>query len=514
MESANRNTWVGSLIGGALVALLLVLMARKVIDHVPLYDELLHILSARELIASGKPAIADGLYERAQIFTRLVALSFQQFGSTPVTARLPALGFAVALLLLMSTWVARRAGTLAGVASAVVLCLVPATLELAVFARFYTFHAFVIALMGILCYEASLSTRSAMFRTVAGVAVLFLAALGLHLQETSIIAVGAFIAGLAAVVVSDRWAEVYSFLRRYPLQVAFAAVVLVTLGLAGAHVLGLAKRLSEAPQWASYATHKPQYYLFGFSDTMPLFWPVFPFVIVGALYFERRLAIFCLTMFVLTFLVHSVAAQKSVRYIYYALPFFCVVWGCGIAGLCSYVRSPVIGSQASSGLRFACTLLGVVTMLLISLEGQKALKTAAGKLKTHEVLSYAVEADWGPAVPTLKPLAAVASKLVTSNAMKSIYYLGGYDYELNASIVDETNSGREFGRDERTGRQAIGTAASMQKVLDMPGDKLIVLEQETLNLDSGVSSAALNVVKDHCKRVELPASAEISAWTC
>jgi hypothetical protein len=387
-------------------------------------------------------------------------------------------------------------------------------LELAVFARFYTFHAVVIATVGILIYEASVPTRSTALRTSMGLIALCLTVIGLHLQETSIIAAGAFVAGLAAVLIFDRWTSVSTFISRFPLRIAIAALLLVAAACLAAHILGLTERLGSAPRWASYNAHRPQYYLLGFSESMPLFWPLFPFMALAAWYFHKRLTLFCLTMFAATFIVHSIAAQKSVRYIYYALPFFSTIWGCGIAGVCFYAAKLPLGPRVSQGVRYALVLLGIAFMLIISLEGQKALKTAAGKLRPIDVLSYAVEADWKEAVPTLQPLAASAAKLITSNAMKSIFYLGSYDYELNASIVDETDSGQEFGKDERTGRQAIGTADSVQKVLSMPGRTLIVLEQETLHLDSGVSTAALGVIESECKSVALPASAALAAWTC
>ena len=513
MLKRGKINLAGCLIGLS-VCVLLALMSRKVIDHVPLYDELLHFLSARGLLSTGQPVIADGLYSRAALFTRIVAFSLDHFGSTPVAARLPALFFQMVLFVLLAMWVTRRVGLLGGFTAALVLCLQPTTIELAVFARFYTLHALVITALGIILYEVSTADRSLRFRLIGGVAALLLTGVGLHLQETTIIAFGAFAAGVAAVLACDHWSYVAGFCRRYPLQIA-GGVVLLVVGVAGAaFFLGLIQRLGEAPLWAMHSAHRPFYYLVTFAQSTPFLWPVFPLIAVAAFLTHQRLTLFCLIALAITVVMHSIAAQKSLRYIYYVMPFLCIVWGAAIDGMFRYLRS--IGTDVGSRRKLhpvaILALIGVP--LLFSLEGQRAVKLALGRLTPLEALGYAVEAEWSSAVPVLQPLAGAADRIVTSNAMKSIYYLGRYDYELNASIVTETDTTLEFGRDERTGRPAIGTAESTRKVLDMPGKTLVVLEQETMNLDSGVSAAAGAEIVSRCTAVALPAEAALSAWEC
>lgn len=499
---------------GALAVVLLVTMARRLIDHVVLYDELLHILSAAKLLESGRPAILDGLYERAYAFTTIVASFFEHFGRSPVSARLPALMFAIILLLLFGSWVARRAGFIAGLFTALVLVLIPATSELAVFARFYTFHAVVIAIIGIAVFEASLAGRGLVFRVAIGGLVIGLSILGMHLQETTVIALGGVLAGCAAVQLLERWSQWRPVLLKYPVQLSIVGLILLVASAGAAHVLGLTDRLAEAPLWASYSAFKPQYYLLGFSDSMPLLWPMFIFLLPAAWFWNQRLTAFCLASFAAAFIVHSIAAQKSVRYIYYALPFFSAIWGCGIAGLIGFAEKFLVHDTKVPGMARSLLLMLIVGVLILSLEGQRALKVATGKTTPSAALPYAVEADWSSAVEELKAEKLASQRLMTSNSMKAIYYLGGYDYELNASIVAETESGTEFGRDERTGRQAIGSPASVANVLGMPGRTLVVLEQETLNLASGVSSEALSLIESRCQPIKVSPIAALSAWTC
>jgi hypothetical protein len=197
------------------------------------------------------------------------------------------------------------------------------------------------------------------------------------------------------------------------------------------------------------------------------------------------------------------------RYIYYALPFMCVVLGSGLSGLYALLQSSR-GLQPSRASALAA--LAVLTLVLgLSQEGQRAARLAVGRVSPS---NFDGETDWISAVPILEPFVASADRVVTSNSMKALYYFGRYDYELNASIVLETATGQEFGRDERTGGHAIGTAESTRKVLDMPGRALVVLEEEKLGLSSGVPTAAVETIAARCASVTVPAEAGVRAWTC
>jgi hypothetical protein len=511
--SGLRPVWVGLLLG-IMVSAGLALMARGVIDHVPLYDELLHFLSARGLIATGHLAIAEGSYTRAQLFTRIVALFVDHDGATLVSARMPSLIFAMLLVWLLTTWLAPRLGWFGALVAGAVLCLLPPTIEIAVFARFYTLHALVVTIIAVLFYEAGLPQRSTTFRVSIAIAVLVLAALGLHLQDTTIIAVAAMGAGTLAVLAMDHWEVVGPILRRYPIRIGAGVMVMLSAGIAVGSLLGLTQRLMEAPLWAMHAAHRPFFYLVAFADTMPFLWAIFPVIAVIAWYSQRRLTLFCLVALVAAFIVHSIAAQKSIRYVYYILPLYCVVWGCAASSIVDWLRTLGSSNAMTERNRQLSVLLLFGVTIALSVEGQRAVKLALSRLTPREALVYAVEADWRSGVAVLQPLVSGASHVVTSNAMKSIYYFGRYDYELNASIVTETDTMEEFGKDERTGMQAIGTAASVDKVLHMPGKTLVVLENETMNLDSGVPANAVALIKERCVAIAVPVEAEISAWTC
>src|SRR5690606_12873333 len=197
-------------------------------------------------------------------------------------------------------------------------------------------------------------------------------------------------------------------------------------------------------------------------------------------------------------------------------PFFCAVWGIAFAGLHRFAleRGVVVlpGARAVSAGAGVVALALVVTAL--SEEGRRAARLVLGRATTEQALSYANETDWASAVPPLAAAVADADRIVTSNAMKALYYFGRYDYELNASIVEETDTGEDFGVDRRTGGRAIATAVSVSEVLSMPGTSLVVIENEKLGRPQGAPAAAVAVIAARCSAVAVPADAGVHAWRC
>ncbi|MEP7311782.1 MAG: hypothetical protein ABI859_04325 [Pseudomonadota bacterium] len=493
------------LVASAFGAGLLLLLARTALNHVPMYDELLHILAARGLIAHGDLRIDSGLYLRAELFTRLVAMSLGMFGDTLTAARLPSLAAAVALVMLVAGWVTRRAGLLAGLVTAGVLCLLSSTVELAAFARFYSLHAFVIALIGILAYESAQPDRAIVGRAVAGSGAVLLLPLAWHLQSTTAIAALAIAAGVLAVIAADHLAVLRRVVGRHPLLWGAGVLAALVVGAALFIKLGLYEQFRAVPGWAAWAANKPQYYLFALSADLPLLWPLSVAAALLAWQSQPRLTLFCIVVFVVAFSAHSIAAAKSMRYLYYAMPFLCIVWGCAISASIE---------MAGNGRRGWIAVGLAIAMLGLSVEGQRTARMIAGRIAPADTPAYELEPDWSRAVPALAEAAGKAQRVITSNSMRALYYLGRYDYELHASIVAETETGTEFGVDPRTGRRAISTVQSLRSVIDMPGSTLIVLEDKAMHRNSAVSSAVVQAIDTRCAEVSLPREVPMHAWVC
>lgn len=494
-------------------ALLVWLAARAVIVHVPVYDELLHYLAAQGLLATGKPAIAAGLYTRAELFTAMVAQSMSWFGQSLVVARLPALASTMLLAGLLAGWLTRRVGAVAGIAAAISLCLVPTTVELADFIRFYAPHALLITIMFIAAYEASAERTARAWRIALGILALLCMPLAWHLQTTTLIAVLALVAAVGAVLLTRHWNSVADFCLARPaplLLIACAGLAAAAFAVVRLHLLA---PLSEVPLWAAWAANDPLYYAKSFAEALPLLWPLLPLAAIVALRTHRALALFALVALLVTLAVHSIAAAKSMRYLFYAIPWCCVLWACALDGSLQAWRQRGETFTFARG-HLLVPLMLVVSAVCLSTEGQRLARLVLGRAKPAEVLSYASEPDWSPLVETLRPLAQSADAIVTSNAMKAIYFLGRYDYELNASIVLETDTKEEFGRDERTGGRAISSAASMARVISGSADTLVVLENRKLDSPVGVPGPALAQIQASCAIIALPANLGLSAWRC
>jgi hypothetical protein len=520
MNRGSRN-WGAAVAAGLLGAFVLALMSRAVIGHAVHYDELLHILSARGLLQTGQLAIADGIYTRAELYTRMVAWSLRHFGDSLASARLPALASGATLVLLVGIWVTRKAGLLAGAAGAIFLCLVPTTVDVAVFSRFYTVHAVLMALMFVAVYEAMQPGRVLGVRIALFAAALGIVPLGWHFQDTTIIAIGAVAVSMLALLILDHWTYVKQLVLRRPILVLCSLGLVAIVGLAAVWYVGLLDQLGSTALWAAGNAQRFQFYLVAFRNDLPLLWPLLPAAAAIAVMRpeQRRLAVFCIVAIVAALFVHSVAAQKSMRYVYYLVPLMCVVWAVALSSLITHaadrealsvgkppVRSPMFVGVVSWALLAAAFLL--------SQEGARALNLVAGRDASPFGRPFASEPDWASLVSELEPRAREADFVVTSNSMKAIYYLGRYDFELNATIVPETEGRSEFGRDRRTGRQAIGTATSIQRVLQQPGKTLVVIEASKIGRSSGVTADAYAVIESRCDGLSLPEDSGVRAWWC
>ena len=508
---------VGLLVAGVLVAALVPLLARGVIDHVVIYDELLHILAARGLLETGLPAIAGGLYDRGELYTRLAAMAMAHVGDTPVAARLPALAAGMLLVILLVAWVGRHAGLLAGVSAGLALCLVPGTIDVAVFARFYTLHALVVLVMFAAAYEASLPGRTVPARLGWSVLALALLPLGWHLQETTLVAAAGALAGVLMVMAINFWPSVRRVVQAHPIAVLLAVLGAVATGLAVMEAFGFWHKLAWAPRWAAGRAGKYHYYVEALAKELPLFWPLLPAAVLIGVSDPRarRLVGFCATVFLVALLIHSFAGSKAVRYVYYVMPMACVAWGVAATQMVRRVATDGNGVSGEGGQwrPWAAAAL-LLLALALSQEGQRALKLASGRLAPAVALGYGTEPDWGLARGSLQRAIQGADIVITSNAMKALYYLGRYDYELNVSIVEETDTRDEFGLDPRTGGRAIGTAESVARVLAMPATVLVVLEEEKIGKSSGVPADAVALIESRCRAQPVAATAGIRVWVC
>ena len=510
----SRSLW-SMLFAGLFGVLLLSTATRSVMTHPLMYDELLHLLSARGVVETGQPVIGDGIYARAEIFTRLVAAVFEWRGESPWNARLPALASALGLVLLTGAWVTRNSGLLAGTVASILLALTTSSIELASFARFYTLHALVMLVFYVAVFEACEPGRSRVARIFLGLLAVAVVPIAWALQKTTMIAVGGAAAGVLALVVLDHRSAVTVTLKRRPLLYLLAALTFAGAGAFGAWRLGIHELAGTAPLWAQGRSGDAGFYLRMFGREWPFFWTALPLAAMAAFSGYRRFAWFCIVVPLAAIAVHSASAAKAMRYVYYAVPLLCAVIGCGTAAglklLAGWIGSswPLQATRAT-----AIAALVFLAMAVNTQEVRLGARFLAGKATWHELGMFASESDWRGVQPVIEPFLTESPTVVVSSGFKGLYYLGDYDYELNASTVLETESTEEFGRDRRTGRRAIGSVESLARVLAESPGTLIIGDLDKLGRTYGIAPEVVDLIDARCRSLDLAPESRVSAWHC
>lgn len=492
-------------LGAALAGVLLLgLLTRDVIVHPPTYDELLHVLSARSLVATGEPTIADGRYDRALPYTQATAVAIRWATDDLVGARLVAWLGAALLVALAGAWTSRRAGTLAGLVAGLSLAAHPWTTDLAVFARFYTWHALSVFVAFVAVYEG-VTARSWTWRTLAAATAMAATALALVLQITTVIAVGTIGLGVLLGVAVEHRERLGPVLRRHGTWLALAAVAALVAGFALLNALDLLAYFRETPLWSAGNANRLTAYTTALMHASPFLWPLMPIATVAACAANPRLGTTVAVAACVVLVAHSLAGAKASRYVYYALPWLCILLGAGAAAVASTLQTRRVRVLAG---------LLVASALLLTQESWRTLRLAAGADGYARVLGYGDETDWSPALPALRASLAAGDAVVTSNSMKALWYFGRYDYELNASVVLETESGREFGRDPRTGRRVVSAPGSVETILRARDRVLVVAETEKVGRASGVPADTVALLAGACAPLVLPDAAGLTAWSC
>jgi hypothetical protein len=490
-----------------------VLLALPYLDHIPLYDELYSLLAARGWLATGAPVIADGAYPRAFAFTLLQAASFSVFGESLVAARLPSLVCVALLAAALFVWMSRH-GWLAAVLATLFFVLTPLTITTSQFGRFYSLHALVLFGCALLVYGACAASNLRDRVLLGGGAVVCLV-LATHLQRTTVIAVCALAVWVVAVgaaefLQSERPARVK---RNVSIAAIAAAVVL------GAAVVwsGLAAELWTEFRTATFWGSVPgradniRFYHQAFDEDLGILWSLFPIACVAAVASGRREMWFATTLVAITLVLHSLAAQKETRYVFYALPFIAGLLGFGLATIIeayskwarralpsiagAYASHPAVGWLA------ACAVAVSVAFPLVNNPPVvDAVRMLAGAQRV-ESIDYTDLADWQAELDVLRPLVKEPAILATSSGMHAIYFLGDFDFDLNANVVDETDTRRDFGIDERTGHQAIASPEAVALLLRCYENVVFIIDQDRWSRDTAVPVATSALIEKHAVRV-------------
>jgi len=496
------------------------------LDHTAQIDELNHVLAARSLLENGTLQIGTdgGLYARAWGFTYVVALAFRLFGESLVVARIPALLAGTALVVVLFAWVRSVAGRGAAWLAALFLCFDPTAIFLSQFTRFYTIHALLFLLGAIAVFDLCTRPSSPRRRIALAFGAVGAFALAYHLQVTTVIgmagvAVGAcmlLIRREVAEAIAARWRWWLPALLLLSLPAAFAASRLLPLYLGS---------FRYADAWAAGFVDDPLYYLRMQLEWYPTLWSLLPIVFVVAVRRQPTFALFAAAVFLVAFSIHSLAAWKNPRFVFYAMPFLFALSGIAVASAlrwigrqataaCRRIAWPVDGTRLAS----PAAIVAVVGTVGYVIAANSAYRLTAKMLTVADAdwsspILYRGEPDWAAAVEALRSVADSSGLIVASADLKALYYFGRLDVILSANELGSAFAMQpDFSVSEKLRRPVIRQPESVARLIECSPSGLVLVENKHLGQTWAVPPETADYLRNHTEVVPLPAALRLTAF--
>ncbi|WP_119461752.1 hypothetical protein [Rhodospirillaceae bacterium SYSU D60014] len=495
------------------------------LDHDAHIDEFFHVLAARSWLAEGTLRIADGIYDRGALYTMGLGWWFGLFGDSLISARIPSALAGSLWVAAVFLWTRAVAGSGAAWIAAALFGLAPAAIWLSQFTRFYTVHGLLFWLGAAGVYHlfahpfrrANIPARAAV---AIGTAVCF--AIATHLQVTTLIGIlgiGLWVAyELATAWLRSGYSRPTRLLGIAALAGAavLVAVVLVYSGLAE----DLFRSYRSVAYWNRVNQDYPGFYFNLFLEQYPTLWPLLPAAALAAIAARPQPALFASLVFGTAFVLHSFAGNKLERYIYYAMPYFFVIWGIALAhwlpafgrGLNAAADRTLsaleIGDRTWIRRPARWTLLAVVAAFLVL--GNPAFTQTFGEL-LQPPEPERTEA-WTTLREELAPLIESVDVLVTTDELRSLYYFGRSDILVNRIRLMETPNPAEFKDDPRTGRPIISATESVRLVLACYPTGLFISNEYYWRSPEGLTDAAADLLVAQAEPIVLPLDVKLHVY--
>jgi 4-amino-4-deoxy-L-arabinose transferase-like glycosyltransferase len=492
------------------------------LDSPPEFDEMYTVLAAHGWSIDGEPRIAEGLYERARLYTMIVAWFFNGLGESVVVARLPSVIAGSLLVVAVFLWTRSVAGSLAAWIAALFVALAPTTIQVSQFARFYALQGLVFWMAAIGVYF--ICTRRFDFRTTipiaiaCGLALLF----ALHLQVLT--AIG--LAGLLLWATVAVGVPVLLSLRARPALLWGTIATLLLLGAATLAVAlfsgvlgGLIEEYRFTPLHALPVRNQVWFYHVALIERYPSLWPLYPLAALLAIAIRPRAALFCLSVFVPGFVLLSFGGMKQFKYLSFLLPFLFVIWATALAGVLAVLREAVV-SITDRALQAVAPdvprrparyvlIAGCITFLILA-NGAPArtLLLPFGVQLTPE----GAPVDWAAAREMLQPRIDGASIVLTNEELAVLYYLGRFDVTVSGSRLSEIEDGQEFSPDDRTGRPVVSTAESVARIMACFPNGLLLTNTSKWRNPAQIDNRVADLVERHAEPVDVPRGSRIVAF--
>lgn len=454
------------------------------LDRPVFVDEVNHLLAARSFLSQGTLEITDGgtSYTRARIFTYLVAGMSRLLGESLVVARLPAMLAGVGVVILLFVWLRSVAGRGAAWIGALLLALDPWGIYLSQLVRFYSLHALVF-LAGAVAFYAVLTPRAFSLRRMAvlgGLAAAFFL-LAVHLHRATVIGlsgVGVAAALLGGPGVYRSWAA--SRHRAWWLILALALLAMIAYVLPYTWLIG---GFQGADWWAEPDRYNIRFYHRYFLDTYPTLWTLLPILAIVAFVRFPKPAVYCAAIFGVSIILHSLAAWKTQRFIFYTLPFLFALVGMGSVDAVRWIFGNLRGFLGDANLPLRPRAVTAVAIGVLAVALGVAARSNHGFVLTQRMvvakdgdIPYALP-DWSAAAPTLRALAEDAEVVLTSDELKALYFVGRVDYDITPEYLSQLRGSRTEPVSPKSNSLWVITPQALRLAMECHGSGLVLTEE-------------------------------------
>ena len=479
-------------------------------DIIPTNDELYHIVAMSSIAEDRGPAIYQGYYPRAQLYTTYLSLfadvetPLNNYQNAKQANQILFVFFVAAFwltLLSITSWQVALTAT-------ILLLISKHSVEYAGTVRFYMAHAVFFWLGTVAMYRFALPIDSFRLRWSGGLWLLFAAvsfAIAAHLQLTTLVG----LVGLGFWLVLAAWMRFFDRLT----AVHYAAIALlgaVAVGLAFL-VLPMQQLLDtylHAAAWNEGSSTK--YYYWMMSNYYVAMVAVLPIAMWIAVTTRDRFGMLSACVFCLGILLHSFAGNKDDRYVYYLLPFIfylIALLACWTGGkllqsfseFCRPLKTPL--RRASVPLGIAAVLGCGMVFLLFNTGTVRVIKgVAEGSVKNFE------DARWDLAAQHLSDKLSSVDVVMTNSPSHVYFYTQQAPVGMGRSRLTSSRDPREFALDSRTGFMLISEPQSLRSILHCYPQGLIIAEQRQWrnNPNTGFNGEVADIVEAELEPVDVP----------
>jgi len=505
MTGVTRFPWFAPLLVGLLALGVRLLHLDKPAD----FDELYHLLAGQSWLAEGELRIADGVYERTALFTIYLAGWMALLGESLVAIRVPSVLAGAALVVVVFLWTRRVVSPSAAWIAALMLAFWRDATLISQFARFYALHALLFWLGAIALFQMVTNPPAGWAKRLAlGLAAGLALGSAFYLQELTavgLIGLAAWCALILGVRAMDRSHERARWIVLGVSGLGLVAAALLVMSDFGQELIATFRAV---PAWNAALRNAVWYYHAEFVVDFPTFWPLIAVAVLVGLRRQPEATSFCATVFLVGFILHSLAASKAMRYVYWASPFLFVLWGIALADLWPSVWRFLTGMSERALTRLGLapvrrrTVMATLALvLLVTLGAQTAVLKSIATLGD----TTAGRPDWGAARAPLAPWLEEADVVLTSSELEALHYLGRFDILISKSRPAEFDAEPASSIDPRVGRLVISTPAALARIMDCFDDGLIVSSESRWRDRGQLDDALADLITRRAERFDLDA---------